>query len=274
MTKQYGILAYPARHSLSPAVHDAAFKCLKIDAQFGFFETPESEIPSFIESVLSEPISGLAVSLPYKELVMNYMNKIDEDALKIGAVNTVVNKGGMLYAYNTDWIGVQKALEESVGDFSGMNAVVIGAGGAARGVIYALLKGGAKVGVYNRTEEKAQELAKYFGDLFGVMVESGGIDKIDSGDILINTTSIWLENEEAKVEDLMLENVVGRFKTVMDIVYKPLITPLLAAAQKAGSKVITGDKMFLYQAAAQCELWTGEKAPIEVMRETLNNCLL
>lgn len=274
MTEQYGILAYPAKHSLSPAIHNAAFEYLGADARFGFLEVPDNELPAFMETVLTEPINGLAVSLPYKEVVMSYMDEIDEDARKIGAVNTIVNKGGVLYGYNTDYIGFTKALEEVAGDIAGKSAVVIGAGGASRGVVYALLKAGAQVSIFNRTKEKANELADYFANLFGVDIGSGSLEEItDSGDILINTTSAWLNDEESKIEDLMPEDLVAGYEFVMDIVYKPLITPLIAAAQKAGAKAITGEKMFLYQAAEQCKLWTGKDAPVEVMETVLNKFL-
>ena len=118
MTKKYGILAYPAKHSLSPVMHNAAFKALAVDAEYGVFEVPENELPAFMEQVKHEPIDGFSVSLPYKEVMLNYMNEVDEDARKIGAVNTVVNRGGFLYGHNTDFIGSNTALEEGGGDFN------------------------------------------------------------------------------------------------------------------------------------------------------------
>lgn len=270
-TKFYGVLAYPAKHSLSPAIHNAAFKALGLEMQFDYFEIPENELVKFMNYVKQEPVSGLAVSLPYKEVVMNYINEIDADALKIGAVNTVVNKDGILYGYNTDWIGVLGALKEVVEDIKGKKIVVIGAGGAARAVIYAALKEEAEVAIYNRTAEKAHKLADYFGKLFKVMVGSGSLEDMlkDSGEILINTTSSWIINKNAKLEELMPEDYVGKFKIMMDIVYKPLVTPLIEAARKRGLGTVTGDKMFLYQAAEQFKLWTGKKAPLEVMGAVL-----
>src|SRR3989338_5066305 len=152
MTKKYGILAYPAKHSLSPVMHNAAFKALALDAEYGVFEVPENELPAFMEQVKHEPIDGFSVSLPYKEVMLNYMNEVDEDARKIGAVNTVVNRGGVLYGYNTDFIGSNRALEEVCGDLNDRKAVVLGAGGAARAIIYGLLKEGSEVVVVNRNK--------------------------------------------------------------------------------------------------------------------------
>ena len=270
MTKRYGILAYPAKHSLSPALHNAAFKALGIDAAFEFFEIPEEDFDGFMKSLVENGISGLAVSLPYKETIMKYLDEVDEAAKEIGAVNTVVNRDGRLYGYNTDYIGVERALEGI--ELKNKSCVVIGAGGAARGVLYALLKKGARVGVYNRTKAKAEELAKYFEKIFAVEIEHGDLQEMteSEGDILINTSSIWLDGS-AKLEDLVPEAYIKKFSVVMDIIYKPLITPLIEAAKKVGASGLTGDKMFLYQAMEQFKLWTGKEAPEEAFSYALES---
>lgn len=283
MTKQYGILAFPAKHSLSPEIHNAAFKALGLDAQYGVFGIPENELDNFMKQVKNDPISGLSVSLPYKEVMMNHMNVIDDDAKKIGAVNAVVNIGGVLYGYNTDFIGSNMALEESVGGLKGKKVVVIGAGGAARAIIYGLLKSGAMVvGILNRTMEHAEKLAKEFSGMFGVTIQADSMENlaerlpfknsIVNDAILIQTTSIWTLNPNMSVEEaekFCPKEYVQLFTTVMDIVYTPRITPLLHTAKDLGKTIITGDKMFLYQAAEQFKLWTGKEPPIEVMRKVL-----
>lgn len=283
MTKQYGILAYPAKHSLSPVVQNAAFSYLNIDAQFGVFEIPENEFAAFMEQVRNDPISGLSVSSPYKEVIMNYMNEIDEDAKKIGAVNTVVNRGGFLYGYNTDFIGAVKALKDVLVTHSAYATcvrdkkfVIIGAGGAARAVTYGILKESGIVEIYNRTSSKAKELADYFGKMFGKNILSGDLKDMmaTSGDALIQTSSIWITEPGSVIENLFPKDFVKKFKVVMDIVYKPLITPVLAAAKDYGITAISGDKMFLYQAQEQFKLWTGKEAPREVMEDTLNKILV
>ena len=277
MTKQYGILAYPAKHSLSGVMQNAAFKAMGMDAQYGLFNIPENQIPEFMEQVKHDPLSGLSVSLPYKQLVMNYMNKVDEDAEKIGAVNTVVNKGGFLYGYNADYLGSNQALTEAAGSLRDKKVVILGAGGAARAVVYGLLKEGADVTICNRTESTARELADYFGGIFGVNVDSGGIGmiaEIDKADILINTTSLWMVKEGAVVEDLIPVEYLEKFDLVEDIVYVPLKTPLIKAAESLGKKILTGEKMLLYQGAVQFKLWTGKEAPVEVMRKALSQALI
>ena len=275
MTKQYGILAYPAKHSLSPAVQNAAFSHLGIDAQFGIFEIQENELPAFMEQVRNDPISGMSVSSPHKEVIMNYMNEVNEDAKKIGAVNTVVNRGGFLYGYNTDFIGAVKALIDVLESLKDKKFVVIGAGGAARAVVYGILKEGGIVEIYNRTSGKAKELADYFGKMFGADIKSGDLGEMLSatGDALIQTTSIWITKPGSSVEDLFPRDFVKNFKVVMDMVHKPLITPVLAAASYYGISIICCDKMFLYQAFEQFKLWTGKEPPREVMEVELKKSL-
>jgi len=274
--KKYGILAHPAGHSLSPVMFGVAFKAVEIDAEYRFYDVLERDLAEFMKNVKHDPISGLSVSLPHKEDVLLYLDEIDEDAKRIGAVNCVRNRGGFLYGYNTDFVGSNKALTEVVGSLSGKRAVVIGAGGAARAVIYGLLKDGAEVAIINRHKEKALELAEEFSKTFGVEILSGGTENADSfeGDILIQATSIWTLNPEAKLSDLVSSEFVEKFDVVMDIVYKPLITPLLKAAQDSGKTIITGDKMLLYQAVEAFKLWTEKDAPVEVMRGVLGKGLV
>ena len=263
--KTYGILAYPAKHSLSPMMFNAAFKAARIDAQYGVFEIPENEFASFMKQVRDEEIAGLSVSLPYKEVILAQMNEVDEDARKIGAANTVVNEGGLLKAYNTDFVGFNKA----VGDVKGMSVVVMGAGGAARAIVYGLKKAGAaKITVLNRDDGKALKLAEEFG------VAGAGLEKKMEfgGDLLVQASSIWTlhpDLNEEEVREFCPEEFVKKFSVVTDIVYKPRMTPLLKIAEGLGKKIVTGDMMLLYQAAEQFKLFTGKEAPVEVMEREL-----
>lgn len=266
MMKQYGILAYPAKHSLSPVMHDAAFKALGIDAQYGVFEIPDHELGDFFEKVKHDPISGLSVSLPYKERVLDFMNEVSDDVKKIGAANTVVNNGGFLYGYNTDFMGSNRALKE-VTSVHGKKVVVIGAGGSSRAIAYGLKQEGASVVVINRTKEKADKLAADLG------VESGEYGTDIHGDILVHAASTWHYNTAAPLPFFCEEDYLRNFELVMDIAYTPLITPLLAVAKKLGIKYISGEKMLLYQAAEQFKLWTGLEAPVEVMQKALIDAL-
>ena len=192
---------------------------------------------------------------------MRHLSEVSDDARAIGAVNCVHNKGGFLHGYNTDWTGAVKAL----GEVSGRRVVVLGAGGASRAIVYGLKKEGAEVIIQNRDMDKARALAEEFG----VSAQEGA-----SGDILVQATSIWTLEPTAELKDLVSEEFVSGFDTVMDIVYKPLMTPLLKVAEKMGKKVITGDKMLLFQAVEQFKIWTGKEAPVEEMREALERNLV
>jgi shikimate dehydrogenase len=263
MIKKFGIVAYPAKHSLSPVIHNAAFKAAGLsDYQYGIFDIPEGEFQDFMENyVKHEPIYGLSVSAPYKQTVMNYLTEIDEAARAIGAVNTVAYKGGFLHGYNTDYLGANAALSEVI-SLKGKKVVIIGAGGASRAVLYGVLKAGvSSVEIFNRTASRAVELAREFGE----KVEGRALSDLSEcagGDILIQCSS-----------SLDVNVNVERFSVVMDLVYNPLKTPLLQAAEKLGKTIITGEKMLLYQAVEQFKIWTEKEAPVEVMREALANVL-
>lgn len=276
MHRKYGILAHPAGHCLSPVMFNAAFKEACLDAEYRVYDVSEEKLAEFMDTVKHDPISGLSISLPHKEEIISYLDEVDEDARKIGAVNTVVNRGGFLYGYNTDFLGSNKALAEEVGSLKGRKVVILGAGGAARAIAYGLLKEGAKVAILNIEKDKAVELADEFSSMFGVEVLCGTLDEADNfdGDILVQATSIWTLNPNAELSDLISEDFVKRFDVVMDIVYKPLITPLLKAAQSIEKKVIAGDKMLLYQALEQFKLFTEKEAPVEVMKKRLSENLV
>lgn len=283
---QYGILAYPAGHSLSPIMHNSAFAALGMDAEYGVFEIAENDLEEFFRRSRNEPIAGLSVSLPYKEIVMNFLDEVDVNARQIGAVNTVVNKNGVLYGYNTDFIGSNRAIEE-VYKFDRNKeqiAVILGAGGAARAIAYGLLKEGVHVWIKNRNKDKADQVALEFAELFETEIHSVEWDDWGTGDVLINATSFWLENKEITEKELPYfcsKKYLKEFKIVMDISYNiklknfdnNLKTPLLLKAEEFEKKIITGDKMLLYQAVEQFRLWTGKEAPIEIMQQALKEGL-
>ncbi|MEK7672797.1 MAG: shikimate dehydrogenase [Patescibacteria group bacterium] len=278
--KKYGILAYPAKHSLSPVMHNAAFKELGIEAEYEIFEIAEDGLAEFFERVRNEPISGLSVSLPYKETIMEFLDEVDENAANVGAVNTVLNRDGKLYGFNTDYLGAIEALKESVGQLSGKSAVIMGAGGTARAIIYGLLKEGVDVrAILNRNQEKALNMTEDFYKLFEKKIEIGELGPVNrpEADILIQATSIWTLNPDITEEEIKKfcpKEYLEKFEVVMDVVYKPLITPVLDMANELGLTTITAEKMLLYQAVEQFKLWTKKEAPVDVMRRALNDSLV
>ena len=274
-TNIVGLIGHPVEHSFSPPMHNAAFEALGMDYAYVAFDVDPSDLKSAIDGAKSLNIKGFNVTIPHKIQVMDYLDEIDEVAGLIGAVNTIDFKE--MKGYNTDGIGAIKAIEE-VTSVKDKNVVIAGAGGASRAISFYIAKYGAgSLTILNRNVEKAQNLAD---DLLnsGLIdsVKSGSIstinDCLNDADILIDTTPVGMHphiNDEpiALAED-MHEDLV-----VFDAVYNPNETVLLKEAIDAGAKPVYGIKMLLYQGAESFEIWTGKKAPIEVMEEALRKTL-
>lgn len=262
MYKVYGIIGYPVSHSLSPVMHNLAFRELGVKAVYGAFPVKPEDLSQAMRGVKALGISGLSVTIPHKVEVIKYLDEIDGKAKEIGAVNTIINREGSLFGTNTDWIGVLKAFEEVGVSLSGKRVVILGAGGASLAIIYAIIQAGAKeIVVYNRTFEKAKEVA----ERFSVLAYPWEALSEAYGDILINATSVGLKSFDSPVA----KEVVSRFSIVMDSVYIPLETKLLAIAKEENKITIDGLKMLLYQGVEQFKLWTGLMPPVEKMREAL-----
>jgi shikimate dehydrogenase len=260
------LIGDPIEQSLSPLIHNAAYQAMGIDYVYVPFQV--KDFKRAIEGIRGLKIRGASISMPYKTSVMEYIDKIDEVAKEIGAVNTVVNNNGVLTGYNTDCDGAIKALEE-VTALEGKKAVLVGSGGAATAIALGLKKGGAKLLILNRTEDKARRLAeKVNAEDFGGL---GRLAEISSADILINATPVgmWPDTDQSLIPEKLLHNRL----TVFDTVYNPKETRLLAEAREKGCAVVYGYKMFLYQAALQFELFTGQRAPLEVMESVLTQAL-
>ena len=261
-TRLCGIVLHPAGHTRSPAMHNAAFEATGTDATYLAFDVPPEDLAEAVAGVRALGLQQIAVSIPHKEAIMPLLDEVDERAKQIGAVNTVTRRDGRLVGSNTDWIGSNRALERE-GELGGRRAVVLGAGGAARAVVYGLRERGAEVHVLNRTVERAERLAAELGAAgAGPISALAGLDH----DILVNTTSVGLRSAESPVlgESLRADSVV------MDAVNDPETTTLLAHARSKGARTIGGKWMLVYQAAAQFEAWTGRDAPIEVLADAFD----
>lgn len=263
MTRHFGIIAHPVDHSLSPAMHNAAFKALNIDADFQAFDVLPEQLSEFLKNHVE--LEGLAVSLPHKQGIIPYLDEVDTEAQAIGAVNTIYLKNGKRCGANTDAQGFIKALEEVIPDLSKKNAMVLGAGGAARAIVAALVPRVEFVTIINRTVPKGVELAKEFHCRYGGKME----DLVtETPDLLINTTCLGLEDTDPEVvpRDFLKPEMV-----VFDSVYrKQGETPFIQRAKQIGAKTIDGKRMLLHQGMLQFELWTGQKAPQAVMEAALN----
>ncbi|MEW6592719.1 MAG: shikimate dehydrogenase [Candidatus Hadarchaeota archaeon] len=264
----YLLIGHPVEKSLSPAAQNAAFNSMNMDAIYVAVDVPESSLADAVGGVRALGIAGFNVTIPHKISVMKYLDELDESAKSAGAVNTVSNRRGRLVGYNTDGEGALRALRQAAGPVKGKQVVLIGAGGAARGIAVSLVKAGAELVIANRTSEKAKALASTVSELGGevsiVPVQKPSLKKtIDCADMLINATSVGMHPDSG--ETLVTSGMMHRNLIVMDIVYKPLQTRFLKEARKAGAKTIDGLGMLVQQGALSFEIWTGKRAPVKVM---------
>ena len=268
--KHYGILAYPASHSKSPEIHNAAFQDKNIDAIFERYEVAPKNLNTFFDQKIrrTNDIQGLAVSVPHKERVIPLLDQADEAAKKIGAVNTVYWQNEKLCGTNTDYLGFSQALREHY-DVEGKKILLCGAGGSARAVIYALQNDYAdQIILVNRTVEKAQQLAMHFG------VQWKNLEDVrpEEYNFVINTTSLGMKGENEGVSPLPRDFWRAHLHA-FDLVYTPKKTQFLKDAETAGARAYSGEKMLLYQAMEQFTIWTGEEAPREVMEQALQESM-
>ncbi len=275
-TRITGIFGDPIGHTLSPVMQNAAFEALGLDLVYLAFHVTPPELDRAVESIRVLKMAGVNVTIPHKESIIKLLDEVDEEAQEIGAVNTVVNREGRLKGYNTDSKGYLMSLKRDTG-FSpaGKSAVVLGAGGASRAVSLGLLKNGARrLVIVNRTLERASSLAKEFKGRFeGVDIEAVELvgdavgPYLEDADLLVNTTSMGMEGGPALTEELVPLKRLKSGAIVSDIVYRPLDTDLIRRAQKEGFMVHKGLGMLVCQGALSFELWTGRKAPVEVMEK-------
>lgn len=255
--KIYGILGHPVEHSLSPAMHTAAFAALGITAEYHRFDVAPEDLRKFCFEA-SKKYAGFSVTTPHKENIIPFLDEVDPVAAAIGAVNTVVNEEGRLVGFNTDWIGVQKAFQEAAVVLKKKNVLILGAGGAARAIIYACMKAGAHVTVSSRTDDKAAACAKRYNCAWAPSKE---LQKYaETAAVIINATG--------NKTDELIEKWTKK-QVAMDCTYNPPETVFLQQAKKAGAQTLNGLGMLLYQGVAQSMIWTKQTAPIEAMREAL-----
>jgi 3-dehydroquinate dehydratase / shikimate dehydrogenase len=263
-TRLYGVIGDPIGHSLSPLMHNAAFAARGMDAVYLPFRV--EKLRDFIEAVSAFGISGFSVTLPHKQRVLEHLDDCDPLAAEIGAVNTVQVRGGnRLYGYNTDYAGVLLAIERHV-SLGASRVLLLGAGGSARAVAFALAKGGAAVVIWARRPAKALALARAVG---GEAIGRAGLRR-EKFDAIVNCTPVGMYPGGGSPLDAAELNA----RVVMDLIYRPRKTELLKRAQRRGIAVISGVEMFLAQGAAQWEIWTGRRAPREVMRRVVVSALV
>ena len=276
-TKLCALIGDPVEHSLSPAMHNAAFKHLGLNYVYLAFKVERERLKEAIAGVKALKIHGLNVTKPLKIDVIPLLDELHESASKVGAVNTILNRDGKLVGYNTDSLGGLKALENAEVDLNGIKVVIFGAGGAARAAAFSIAPKVGEVVLLNRTVEKAERLAHDLEEKLGCKARFGGLREevkrreLRDADLVINATSVGMRPNENL--SLVNPDLLGPDLAVFELVYNPVETKLLKDARKAGSKVIDGLSLLLHQGVESFSIWTGVKPPIEVMRKALESAL-
>ena len=270
-TKICGIIGDPIEHTMSPVMHNAAFKNKGVDYVYLPFRVKKEELSKAIEGMRALNISGLNVTIPHKVAVIPFLDELDHLADKIGAINTIVNNNGVLRGYNTDATGFLQALVERGIEPEGKSVVILGAGGASRAISFILAERGSSLVILNRTWNKAKICTDRISEIFQREATALKLNRenlaaaLSQADILINATSVGMSpniNETPVTSNLLKPSLV-----VFDIVYNPIKTRLQREAEAVGAKTISGLDMLVWQGALAFEKWTGLKAPIGVMKK-------
>ncbi len=270
-TRVVGLIGYPVEHSFSPVMHNAAFQHLHLNYVYVPFPVASnSTLTQAVRGLFCAGAAGLNVTVPYKEQVISCLDKLDVYARSVGAVNTIVCEDNKLVGYNTDGDGFIQSLRSEGVEVKGRNILMLGAGGAAKAVAFALGQAGVnKLYIANRTVERAEKLASQLpGPTHAIELSEKALSTvIDQCSIIVNTTSIGMY---PRVEGIPFPAVMlTSDHIVTDLVYNPVETRLLSAARKQGCKTVSGLGMLAYQGAASFKLWTGQTAPVEIMHQVI-----
>ena len=278
-TRVCGVIGDPIEHTMSPVMHNAAFKELGLDYLYVPLRVKREELGKAVESMRALNIRGLNVTLPHKVAIIPFLDELDPLSRKIGAVNTIVNDDGVLTGYNTDATGFLQALLERGVEPKEKKVVILGAGGASRAISFILAERDAHLVILNRLLEFdwAEELAHLISQVFAKEVKALELNEknlemvLEGADILINATSVGMSPDVDKTP--VPARLLKPGLIVVDIVYNPIQTRLLKEAETTGAQTIGGLDMFVWQGAIAFEKWTGQKAPLDLMRREVIKAL-
>ena len=258
-TKLYGIIGHPIKHSISPGIHNFLFNYFHINAVYVAFDVESYMLKYTVNGLKALKIQGCNITLPYKEKIMKYIDEVDEEARIIGAVNTIKLEQGKIKGYNTDSIGFITSLKKHVPHIGGKKVAVIGAGGAARAVVYALLKENAFVMVFNRTYEKAVKLKEKFKNVKVYPLSQE--EMLKDAKIIINATSCGLNKDD---EMLFSPSILKKDAVFYELIYNE--TPLQYEARRRGIRTIDGKDMLIEQALISFYIWTDKRASLNQLK--------
>lgn len=278
-TKLVGLLGWPLEHSYSPMIHNAAFKALALNWCYLPFPVPPDRFEQALKGLMALRVQGLNVTIPYKQTVIPHLSSLDETTSQLRAVNTIRADNdstyhGQYHGHNTDVQGSINAMKAGgFDDFDGKHAVIVGAGGGARAIIYGLIKEGIrKITILNRSPNRGQAILDNFRPLFSniqsvSLTPDHLVDLASEADLLVNATPVgtWPDMEYS----IWPERIpLPSHTTIFDLVYNPPKTKLLKQAMQSQAAVISGLEMLIHQGALSFQIWTGHPAPVEVMRKT------
>jgi len=272
MEKHYAVIGHPIEHSLSPGMHKAGYEAIGVDAEYHRFNVEPNHLAEAVEGLCALGFSGWNVTIPHKEHILSLLNTLTPQARRAGAVNTVKIHEGQRIGHNTDGEGFIRSVEGNLNGFKGKKAVLLGAGGASKGIALALVEQGMKVHILNRTYEKAEALVQVI-QREGGTATSGVFapgDWLEDVDLLVQTTSAGLHSETFPFS---VKGIYDR-ALVVDIIFNPSETAFLREAKKQGCRTLNGLGMLLYQGAYAWEFWFGGQAPVEAMRQALKEQIL
>ncbi len=273
-TRVCAVIGDPIEHSLSPCIHNAAFQHLGLDYAYLCFAVKEHDLRDAVLGMKSLGIYGMNVTMPHKVRIIQYLDRLDETAKKVGAVNTVLNSTEMI-GYNTDGLGALNALKAHGADLNDKKVVILGSGGASRSISFAIAEEALDLVILNRTPEKAEVLANKILATTGKKVRWGKLcddllaEDLKGANILINATSVGMHPDDSETpvdRSLLRQDLI-----VFDLIYSPIETRLLREAKSVGAKTIDGLTMLVYQGAASFEIWTGIRAPVSIMMKAVRD---
>jgi len=269
MLKTFAVIGDPIDHSLSPTIHNAAYRELGLECTYIAYRVPKDQLDVEIDSLKKIKISGFNVTIPHKISMLKFLDEVDENCKIIGATNTVINENGYLKGYNTDMDGFLEPIKNRNIEIKNSNALLLGAGGAARAIIAGMAKEKVKhVTIINRTIENSLQL-KEFSQSIGLDSEVKTIEEMSElhadYNFVINSSSLGLKNES----NIIPTQIINEETVVYDIIYKPVNTDLIKESKKKNAEIIYGYEMLLGQAVRSFEIWLGQKAPYDIMKKAI-----
>jgi len=273
MTRLVGIIGNPLAHSISPIFQQAAFDFLKLPIQYKIWETRPSEFKLNIQNLRSFEYLGANITIPYKEQVIQYVDDLDSKARLIGAINTIVKRDNKLIGYNTDAFGFINSIRSNSNfNFKDKKILILGAGGAARAAAFSMIDEEImSLTIANRTLKRASDLADNLSGFINVDISDLKSpvfeESVRKSNLIVNASSVGMAHTILENKNLIIADWISPGSLIFDMVYNPLITPLIKEAKKAEAEVISGLSMLIYQGAESFKLWTDEEAPIQIMAE-------